>query len=115
MTQAELEAALAEYATLARGWNSYGAGPIAPAAIEAARTFARETTSIPWSAVPLSSGGVQLEVHQRGYDLEIEVKADGETWECFYAPISSTIFTEIEDATYAGACLLYTSPSPRDS
>jgi len=103
VTPTQLEAALTEYASLEHGWNSYDAAPIAPAAIEVARAFARDTTGIPWDCVPTTLGGVQLEIHQYGYDMEIEVKPDGTTWECFYAPLHTDAFKEVESATCAEA------------
>ena len=53
---------------LEEDWDSYGAVPIAVAALETLAGF---------SVVPCSSGGIQLEVHRDGYDIEIEIDAVG--------------------------------------
>ena len=53
---------------LPQGWDSYDASPICSIALETLGKFA---------IVPLSSGGVQLEVHRNGYDIEIEIGSDG--------------------------------------
>lgn len=53
---------------LAAGWDSYDADPITTAAINAVRSFA---------VVPCSDGGLQLEVHRDGWDIEIEISPDG--------------------------------------
>jgi hypothetical protein len=78
------------------GWDSYGAKRIDPEAVESARqvirAIARPDTPAP-SIVPTSSGGVQIEWHTRGIDLEIELQPNdrifiifedlgsGEKWE----------------------------------
>ena len=60
---------------LGPGWDSYGSSPIDPhcvvAAIEMAFTILRDDSPIP-SVVPTSRGGLQLEWHRGGVDLEIE-------------------------------------------
>ena len=53
---------------LKAGWDSYGAPAIAPEAVAAAQGF---------DVVPTSAGGVQLEWHRHGCDLEIEWGPDG--------------------------------------
>lgn len=56
-----------------RGWDSYGADPIQDAALDAADAlYAR------WQAVPTNSGGVQLELHTSGWDIELEIGPDGQ-------------------------------------
>jgi hypothetical protein len=50
------------------GWDSYGSRPIAAAAIDTVESFA---------VVPCSGSGVQLEIHRDGFDVEIEIAADG--------------------------------------
>ena len=86
MTIDEIDTRLDQYAALEPGWNSYDAAPITPAAIAAARAFVRETPAVPWWPVPLADGGVQLEVHRDGYDFEVEVESDGETWSALWCP-----------------------------
>lgn len=70
-----------ELVHLPTGWNSYGAKPVANEAVEAAITFLVE--AIPASrnvvapaVVPTVRGGLQLEWHRRGVDLEIEFGPD---------------------------------------
>jgi riboflavin synthase alpha subunit len=53
---------------LEEDWDSYGAVSIAVTALETLAGF---------SVVPCSSGGIQLEVHRDGYDIEIEIDAAG--------------------------------------
>ena len=53
---------------LPENWNSYGALPISGAAIKAAESM---------SIVPTCNGGVQLEWHINGHDIEIEFAQDG--------------------------------------
>ncbi len=69
-------AKLAELAQLKAGWNSYRAAPISPEAIQRALALLDATmsegTPAP-SVVPLSTGGVQIEWHVAGFDLEVEV------------------------------------------
>jgi hypothetical protein len=61
---------------LQNGWDSYGARAINRAniatAIELVTTLMHDRTPPP-SVVPTSAGGVQLEWHTRGIDLEIEI------------------------------------------
>lgn len=60
--------------TLPPNWNSYGAPTIDRAAAQNAVNFlvTRMHASTPApSIVPLSSGGIQLEWHRRGIDLEV--------------------------------------------
>lgn len=81
---------------LPSNWDSYGASRINPqcirAALELARRFFCDETPPP-SVVPTCSGGVQLEWHKGGIDLEIEFLSpthlgvlfedctDGTSWE----------------------------------
>lgn len=60
--------------TLTPDWNSYGAGSIDSALVHEAMEFMNDLLSPSNPAprvVPLSSGGLQLEWHRRGVDLEI--------------------------------------------
>lgn len=67
--------AMGHLLTLESGWDSYGAARIHPENVEAALRLLlnvmKEATPAP-SVVPTSSGGVQLEWHVSGVDLEIE-------------------------------------------
>ena len=71
-----------ELVHLPTGWNSYGAKPVANEAVEAAITFlvkaipASQNVVAP-AVVPTVRGGLQLEWHRRGVDLEIEFGPDG--------------------------------------
>lgn len=68
------------------GWDSYGARPIDPTnvktAIELVITLMDDRTPVP-SVVPTSAGGVQLEWHTRGIDLEIEIRSPSRISVCF--------------------------------
>jgi hypothetical protein len=66
--------------SLPPNWNSYGSMPIAPSTIHRALQFM--VSALPSRAptpaiVPTPSGGVQLEWHQDGLDVEIELLPDG--------------------------------------
>ena len=53
---------------LGPNWDGYGGKPITPAAVKTIEHFA---------AVPCSDGGIQLEIHRDGFDIEIVVGPDG--------------------------------------
>jgi hypothetical protein len=59
------------------GWDSYGAPPISEAAIQSAQAFLSRM-----DITPCSDGGVQLEWHTYGFDLEVEFHPNGtvEVW-----------------------------------
>lgn len=61
------------------GWDTYGAAPLDDRAIDAARVFLQHA----WAVVPTNEGGINLERHHSGLDLEIEFKADGSLEEPF--------------------------------
>lgn len=67
---------IVELMELAPNWDSYGGSQIDPACIlESVRLLlavTTENTPLP-SVVPTSQGGVQLEWHTNGVDLEVEV------------------------------------------
>jgi len=66
---------MGELLSLPENWDSYGALRVSPDRVNAAMTFMLETTladtPVP-SVVPTSSGGVQIEWHTKGIDLEVE-------------------------------------------
>jgi hypothetical protein len=67
--------------SLRPNWDSYGARPIDPNAVIFALEFLR--TSLPHDGkapqiVPTSTGGLQLEWHANGVDLEVEVDPSGD-------------------------------------
>jgi hypothetical protein len=72
---------LGQLLTLPFNWNSYGAKAIDLARVVAAwqllTAIMREETPPP-AVVPTSRGGIQLEWHTRGIDLEIEIVAPGQ-------------------------------------
>lgn len=57
-----------ELITLREGWDGDGGKPITEKALLAVDSM---------SVVPCSSGGLQLEFHQDGFDIEIEIGPDG--------------------------------------
>jgi hypothetical protein len=62
-------------------WDTYGAPAIAPESIDTAIRLARflPDHAMPEpSVVPTSGGGVQLEWHQGGFDIEVEFLPSGE-------------------------------------
>lgn len=65
---------------LPEGWDSYGAQQVdvsmLPATINLLANIMRETTLMP-AIVPTQRGGIQLEWHARGIDLEVEVLSQG--------------------------------------
>lgn len=67
--------ALADLLTLPVDWDSYGASRIAPshvgAALDVLQYIMKPETPVP-AVVPTNRGGVQLEWHTGGIDLEIE-------------------------------------------
>jgi hypothetical protein len=69
---------IGELLNLPENWDSYGARPINPTATAFALQLLSETmrtdTPVP-AVVPTSSGGVQLEWHARGIDLEVEIRS----------------------------------------
>ena len=73
----------ARLAELKGNWDSYGGLPIDAAAMERAKAWLRNA-----AVVPCSDGGVQLEWHSEGCDVEIVFRADGTT-EAFAEEIGS--------------------------
>lgn len=92
-----------ELVHLPSGWNSYGARSVANEAVEAAIAFLVEATSaspnvVAPAVVPTVRGGLQLEWHRQGVDIEIEFGPDAsgswyaedrETAETVEAPLVS--------------------------
>ena len=71
-----------ELVQLPGGWDSYGAKPVSSDAARAATTLmVKEASAVPNLAapavVPTVRGGLQLEWHRQGVDLEIEFEPDG--------------------------------------
>ena len=57
-----------ELLDLKPGWDSYGAHLISPLALATLGKFV---------VVPVPSGGVRLEIHQDGWEIEIAIGPDG--------------------------------------
>ncbi len=74
---------LTEYIGLPPNWDSYGARPITPGAVERARhllsllfdTFNK--AGLPDTVVPIADGGIQFEWSLAGSTLEVEIQSDG--------------------------------------
>lgn len=74
------EHAIQRLMELPAGWDSYGARPIEANAVDAilqvlGRTMERYSPAP--AVVPTASGGLQLEWHAGGIDLEVEATPDG--------------------------------------
>ena len=74
----EIVAEIGELGRLEENWDSYGGKRVDPCCIEAAVSLLRSVldaaTSKP-SVVPTSRGGIQLEWHRGGIDLEVEIES----------------------------------------
>lgn len=71
---------LCELLWLEPNWDSFGALPVERRAVEQALAIlfgTMQKTTPPPIAVPTSSGGIQLEWHLGGIDLEVELEPDG--------------------------------------
>ncbi len=69
-----------ELLQLKANWNTYGGKPIEKKAMAAALAFIERMmrTPIPYpQLVPCSNGGVQIEWHERGIDIEVEFYPNG--------------------------------------
>lgn len=67
---------LTELSRLEKGWDSYDAKPPTPEALRAARGFL-DGLGLAW-IVPCSDGGVQVEWHVNGVDVEVTFQPNGE-------------------------------------
>ena len=73
-------------------WDSYGGKPITELALVGADLLLKALSGI--QAVepficPCSNGGLQLEWHRNGYDLEIEISPEGQVSEVSCAKFNS--------------------------
>ncbi len=71
---------LIELSLLENNWNSYGGKPITKLALVRADLLLKALQAI--QAVepficPCNDGGIQLEWHRNGFDIEIEIAPDG--------------------------------------
>lgn len=74
----DLLAEIAELGQLNENWDSYGARRIDPRCVEAAVNLLHAVLDVATprpTVVPTSRGGVQLEWHRGGIDLEIEIQS----------------------------------------
>jgi hypothetical protein len=60
---------------LPQGWDSYGANPINPKAVKKAKELLDSLPLWAWQCVPVATGGVQIELHEKGFDIEISIEA----------------------------------------
>lgn len=74
-------ARLQSFMKLERGWDSYDAAPINPLPVMIG--IIMQTAP---AVVPLSNGGVQMEWHRDGWDIELEITPDGCAILDFLAP-----------------------------
>jgi hypothetical protein len=95
---------LAELAALPDNWDSYGAPRITPEALAGAREL---ITSL--HVVPCSSGGVQVEYHNHGHDVVIEIGPDGKALPGEAAPRSRSVL-----CIYCGESLAQGDPTPEN-
>lgn len=68
---------LAEFRHLPPNWDSYGAPMIERSAIDKAQRFVSVLVTCiggNWTPVPCPDGGVQLEQHEDGFDIEITIR-----------------------------------------
>ena len=74
----DLLAKVSELGELEKGWDSYGAQPVDPqcaqATVKLLLQLLNRHTPQP-SIVPTTRGGIQLEWHRAGADLEIEIES----------------------------------------
>ena len=61
---------------LKENWDSYGAPIISKIALDAALRLRNVLAAVP-SFVPMSNGGVQIEWHSLGFDVELEIQPNG--------------------------------------
>ena len=73
------EARVDSFAALKQGWDSYGASPVTPEAIEKAKTLVRiwgEREPQP-SIAPLCDGGISFDWDEDGHWLILDIPATG--------------------------------------
>lgn len=58
---------------LERDWDSYGAEPIDERCIQKAYELWRQLAG-DWQVIPTNCGGVQLEQHREGFDIEMMIE-----------------------------------------
>ena len=73
----ELMALFRRLAGLRTGWDSYGAHALSPVAVQRAIVLMRADLPVP-AVVPTRAGGIQMEWHRHGIDVEINVPPTGD-------------------------------------
>lgn len=71
-----VEARLKKLADYAEGWDGYQSPPPHPSVIAYARSVLNSVMKFdtpPPAIVPMSEGGLQLEWHRQGYDIELAI------------------------------------------
>jgi len=64
---------LKSFAELQEDWDSYGASPINPDAIEGTKVLLDAIRDGEAQVFPTRDGGCQIEVHCNGWDIEFEL------------------------------------------
>lgn len=64
---------LRRFGDMSPGWDSYGAKEIDVDCIHKALELYERLPPGPWIPVPCSDGGVQIEQHADGFDIEIMI------------------------------------------
>lgn len=77
MTFVEAIEALNTFGSLQQGWDSYQGKPISPMSVDWAKVLLARLGD-GWTPVPCSDGSVQLEFHEQGVDIEIQVHESSE-------------------------------------
>lgn len=77
-------------------WNSHGAPAIDERCIDKAFELWR-TLSGEWQVVPCSDGGVQLEQHRDGFDIEITVSRAQAVPKTAACPLGATTHNEVNE------------------
>jgi hypothetical protein len=72
---------------LKENWDSYGAPIISKIAVDAALQLRNVLATTPLF-VPMSDGGVQLEWHSQGFDVELEIEPNGRLCQPEDAPVA---------------------------
>jgi hypothetical protein len=94
---ADIQHQLQELLMLPENWNSYHARPITAAAVNAAgellRNLAQADTPRP-IVTPTVRGGVQLEWHTRGMDLDIELEGPEQFEVLFEDPRNDLVYED---------------------
>jgi hypothetical protein len=74
MRRAQALVSLRGFLSMPANWDSYGAARIDPLTVARA-VLLLDSLAGGWQPVPLSDGGVQLELHEGGFDIEITIRA----------------------------------------